>query len=554
LYDGVWAIEERPDGTRRLKIGDGARHWQELGYVDDTYLEGLPGKLAGISEALEQEAQARENADALLAPLESPGFSGKPETPQPEAQSNDAQVAPTKWVLDRIDEAISGGFPVPFQIDKGGTGAVTAAGARANLGAASPAEVAAAVGAAVTAEAEAREGADSAEAEAREEADAELDIKIQNIQGRGGYLTAHDFGTHTPAQSDLTDYALAEIGIANPAEIWNGTHVKNIYVDPETELPDGHVWALTNTPDTSPPIFEWVDDGPEGIGTATNNRMGVVKGTADPGDGSMDGFVGVNGDGSMKAIMVPRIVGEKKELLCRGSGQELVEKLGPYRVLPLTSEALITKTAISNTGTIRSLVPYMAGTGTKYYTNGLLLHLGSDMSYGQYAGKYKALVGWLKQTLATAGYGDSLYLTDGTHEDTTVTFDDATTGVMVVYDPIADDAVADDLYFVLPDGAGLFARGSGSQRKITEWEDGQGTSHTVVTLYDGKTIGAGGPDTVGPHTHSEASLANTAPLAHAGSSTGFYIAYQTTTEGINSGREGTETSPAWTAYVIGITY
>jgi hypothetical protein len=136
----------------------------------------------------------------------------------------------------------------------------------------------------------------------------DLDIKVQGIQGRGGYLAAHDFEATTPTQEALTQYALTQIGISDPLEIWNGTHVKNLYVDPSTitqENPegivDGHVWALTNTPDTDPPIFEWVDDGPEGIGQATNKRYGATKGVEDPGDGSRDGAVTVE-NGEMETI------------------------------------------------------------------------------------------------------------------------------------------------------------------------------------------------------------------------------------------------------------
>jgi hypothetical protein len=131
-----------------------------------------------------------------------------------------------------------------------------------------------------------------------------LDIKVQAVEGRGGNLTAHDFGTATPTQEALTQYALAQINITDHLEIWNGTHVRNLYVDPVTVdddhpegIIDGHVWALTNTPGTTPPIFEWVDDGPYGMGEATNRRYGSTKGTEDPKDGSGDGKVSIkNGD------------------------------------------------------------------------------------------------------------------------------------------------------------------------------------------------------------------------------------------------------------------
>jgi hypothetical protein len=153
----------------------------------------------------------------------------------------------------------------------------------------------------------------TAEASIREAADAELDMKIRSVQGQGGYLNAHDFGAadlfDDAGQEALTQYALSQIsGITDPNEIWNGTRVKNLYVDPSTVdddhpdgVPDGRVWILNNTPETIPPIFEWADDGPETTGAATNDRFGLVKGVADPGDGSEDGNVTITG-GIMRTI------------------------------------------------------------------------------------------------------------------------------------------------------------------------------------------------------------------------------------------------------------
>jgi hypothetical protein len=139
----------------------------------------------------------------------------------------------------------------------------------------------------------------------REEADSDLQDqidtnagKINAVKGRGGYLMAYDFGTHTPTQGDLNAYALSEIHSDDPLDIWNGTHVKNIYVDPATidedhpdGVPDNHVWALTNTPDTEPPIHEWVDDGFDSVSEFSNEFAGVLQGMEDPGDGTKDGFI-----------------------------------------------------------------------------------------------------------------------------------------------------------------------------------------------------------------------------------------------------------------------
>lgn len=84
-----------------------------------------------------------------------------------------------------------------------------------------------------------------------------LKQEVDTIKGHnpGGKLDAYDFGTEEPTQEQLTDYALSKIGISDPLRIWSGTRVKNLF--------DNNVWILENTPDTEPPIFEWVNDGPE---------------------------------------------------------------------------------------------------------------------------------------------------------------------------------------------------------------------------------------------------------------------------------------------------
>ncbi|MDR1195731.1 MAG: hypothetical protein LBL00_04545 [Endomicrobium sp.] len=92
---------------------------------------------------------------------------------------------------------------------------------------------------------------------------AQIDTMAQQIaafQGQGGYLAAYDFGTDAPTQQQLTDYALAQIGITEPTQIFNGTRVKNLF--------DGHLWILTNTPATDPAVFDWADDGVDNIDTS----------------------------------------------------------------------------------------------------------------------------------------------------------------------------------------------------------------------------------------------------------------------------------------------
>ena len=49
--------------------------------------------------------------------------------------------------------------------------------------------------------------------------------------GVGGYLNSYDFGTATPTQDELTQYAMQDIGIDNPNEIFNGTKVINLFDD-----------------------------------------------------------------------------------------------------------------------------------------------------------------------------------------------------------------------------------------------------------------------------------------------------------------------------------
>jgi hypothetical protein len=78
----------------------------------------------------------------------------------------------------------------------------------------------------------------------------ELALRVTAANGSGGYLPPHDFGAADPAQQALTDYAIASIGIDDPAQIFNGTKVQN--------LADRRVWQLANTPNTTPPVFEWM--------------------------------------------------------------------------------------------------------------------------------------------------------------------------------------------------------------------------------------------------------------------------------------------------------
>ena len=51
------------------------------------------------------------------------------------------------------------------------------------------------------------------------------------INAKGGYLDSYDFKKNTPTQQELTDYALQDIGIQDPAEIWDKTRVINLHND-----------------------------------------------------------------------------------------------------------------------------------------------------------------------------------------------------------------------------------------------------------------------------------------------------------------------------------
>jgi hypothetical protein len=84
----------------------------------------------------------------------------------------------------------------------------------------------------------------------------ELRVRADAAIGLGGFIAPYDFGTDTPTQQAMTDYAMtaifgAEASNHDPGEIFNGTKVQN--------LSDKRVWQLANTPDTTPAVFEWME-------------------------------------------------------------------------------------------------------------------------------------------------------------------------------------------------------------------------------------------------------------------------------------------------------
>lgn len=108
-------------------------------------------------------------------------------------------------------------------------------------------------------------------------------------QGTGGYLNSYNFDETTPSQDDLTNYALQQIGITEKSEIFNGTKIIN--------ESNNHLWILTNTPDSEPPVFEWEDLGEvQNISVATNKLLGLVKGSTENLKGSIDlnGEISIN--------------------------------------------------------------------------------------------------------------------------------------------------------------------------------------------------------------------------------------------------------------------
>jgi len=138
---------------------------------------------------------------------------------------------------------------------------------------------------AVNTEAAARDRAVTEEAQTRSAADNNLqgniddtNSNVQNLRydfnawiGRGGYLEAYDFGVYMPTQEQLTNQALAQIStIAEPSQIWNGTKIVNIA--------NNYLWVLTNTPNTSPPIFEWTNQGTSDLTPFMEDRGGYIVG------------------------------------------------------------------------------------------------------------------------------------------------------------------------------------------------------------------------------------------------------------------------------------
>lgn len=112
---------------------------------------------------------------------------------------------------------------------------------------------------------------------------------LSRTKGIGGYLNANNFESATPSQDELTNYALQQIGITDKTKIFNQTKVKNLF--------DGNIWVLTNTPDSTPSVFDWANVGQEKIADANNDGVhGLVTGSYDELQGSIDilGHIHIN--------------------------------------------------------------------------------------------------------------------------------------------------------------------------------------------------------------------------------------------------------------------
>lgn len=110
------------------------------------------------------------------------------------------------------------------------------------------------------------------------------DVIKEVISAQGGYLDSHDFGTATPTNQELTDYAIQNIEtITEASEIWDKTRVINLY--------DHHTWVWDLSSKT------WSDLGEIAqISDANNDGLhGLVTGAPNDGDHDYMGNIDANG-------------------------------------------------------------------------------------------------------------------------------------------------------------------------------------------------------------------------------------------------------------------
>lgn len=180
---------------------------------------------------------------------------------------------------------------------------------------------------------------------------------IEALQGAGGALAAYNFNTATPTQETLTKYAIDQIWVgntnwawnaANPAastftsadgvsrtaaEIFNSTWVNNTY--------DDHRWQLTNTQNTEPKVFEWVDVGRDIVSVATATTAGIVRVgdgsqmvvNASTGDISLDGSKAESIRGTIGAVATNQGTANAGKVMAVGVDGNLVPT--PANCLPI---------------------------------------------------------------------------------------------------------------------------------------------------------------------------------------------------------------------------
>ncbi|MDR1230046.1 MAG: hypothetical protein LBK61_01455, partial [Spirochaetaceae bacterium] len=151
-----------------------------------------------------------------------------------------------------------------------------------------------------------------AESVSRQNADIELGARLDRQEGLGGPLSEHDFGTPDPAQEQLIEYYCVGIwggydydagtftwnpsepkdstyeigGVTHTAgEIFNNTWFRNTYNGGNQRF------VITNTPDTSPPVFIVTDVGVDTVAMATGKLAGIAKLYNDVEDSNTDGGV-----------------------------------------------------------------------------------------------------------------------------------------------------------------------------------------------------------------------------------------------------------------------
>jgi len=138
----------------------------------------------------------------------------------------------------------------------------------------------------------------------------DLQMQLNAHRGQGGALAYYDFGvpTNEVALEEFLAYAMPDIWGTGGVFAYNGnapsesTYILNGHTYKAGDIFsatwvhnafDNHMLQLVNTPDTNPPIFEIVDIGQSIVSQATNDLLGIVKGSA------ADMKVSVDGNGEM---------------------------------------------------------------------------------------------------------------------------------------------------------------------------------------------------------------------------------------------------------------